>query len=220
MLLNLFFEQMDARLELFLIGAFIFGIYWFILRKYNSLGLRLFVLCALLFLGCCVWLYQDETNLKNMLHSGEEYTATILSKSKIENNNNEVAVSFSTSSGSAIQTATSEYISDAEWNSFEAGKLLTIIYIPHTKQTFVQESILRFKSDKIYLWFFAGFWLVLGIILLFALRKLKVHVDENTGAEWLVNDKGKVLLDERKSPAALFTKKANIVSKLLQAFNK
>lgn len=220
MLLNLFFENIDARLELLLIGAFIFGIYWFLLRKYNSLGLRLFVVCAFLFVGCCVWLYQDETNLKNMIRSGEEYTATVLSKSKIENSNNAVEISFSTLAGNAVHATTSEYISDAEWNSFETGKPVSIIYIPHTKQTFVQESMLRFKNDKIYLWFFAGFWLVLGIILLFALRKIKVHTDENTGAEWLVNDNGKVLLDERKSPAALFAKKTNIISKLFQAFGK
>ena len=43
---------MNASLELVLIGAFIFAVYWLVLRKHNSLGLRMLVLCTLLFVGC------------------------------------------------------------------------------------------------------------------------------------------------------------------------
>lgn len=220
MLLNLFFENMNSSVELILIGAFIFAIYWFILRKYNSLGLRLFVLCFLLFIACCVWLYRDEADLKNTLAAGEEHIATILSKEKVGNNDNEVTVSFTSKDGKTVNTKTSKYVSQQEWDKFETGKPLSVIYVAATQQTYVQQSIMRFKDDKIYLYFFAGFWLVLGSILYIWLRKLKVGVDEETGAEWVIKEDGSVILDERKSKAAGYVKRANILSKLVQAFGK
>lgn len=219
MLLNLFFENMNSSLELLLIGAFIFAIYWFILRKHNSLGLRLFVLCFLLFVGCCTWLYKDEADLKNILATGEEHIATIISKSKTVNNDNEVAVSFSAKDGKAINTKTNKYISRNEWDKFETGKPLSVIYVAATQQTFVQQSIMRFKDDKIYLYFFAGFWLVLGTVLYFWLRKLKVGVDE-AGNEWVIKEDGSVILDERKSKPSQIIKRVNIISKLVQVLNK
>jgi len=219
MLLNLFFENMNSSLELVLIGAFIFAIYWFILRKHNSLGLRLFVLCFLLFIGCCVWLYKDETDLKNTLATSEEHIATIISKSKTGNNDNQVTISFIAKDGKAINSETSKYVSQEEWNKFETGKPLSVLYVAATQQTFVQQSIMRFKDDTIYLYYFAGFWLVLGTVLYVWLRKLKVGVDE-AGNEWVIKEDGSVIFDERKSKAAQRIKRVNIISKLVQAFNK
>lgn len=220
MLLNLFFENMNGKLELFLLGAFIFAIYWFILRRYNALGLRLFVLCFLLFIGCCVWIYKDEMNLKATLNAGEEHIAVVTAKSKKNGKDNEVSISFTARDGKTINTSTSDYVSLQEWDRFEYGKPVSVIYVPSIHQTFVQQSIMRFKGDKIYLYGFAGFWLVTGLVLLIWLRNIKVGVDENTGAEWLVKKDGTIMFDERRSQAAQTMKKVNIVSKMFQAFAK
>jgi hypothetical protein len=218
MLLNIFFDNMNGTLELLLIGAFIFAIYWFILRKYNSLGLRMFVLCFLLFIASCTWIYKDEKNLKAVLKNGEEHVATILSKSHADNNN-EVQVTFTADDGHTVNTKTSEYVSKEEWENFDAGKPLSILYEAGKKKTIVQQSIMRFKNDKIYLYFFCGFWLLLGIGLYIWLRKYKVGVDES-GNEWVIREDGSTLLDERKSQAARTMKHVNIFSKMLQAFGK
>lgn len=220
MLLNIFFDEMNSSLELFLIGLFIFAVYWFVLRKHNSLGLRMLFLCCFLFAGCCTWLYKDERNLKNIISKGEEYVATILNK-KIagKKHDNEVTVSFTAKDGSMILTSSSEYVSKEEWEKFESGKPLSVIYIPHTKQTFVQQSIMRFKADKIYLYYFSAFWLVLGLVLYFCLKKYAVKVDDK-GNEWLEKADGTVLLDERRSAAWRAAKRGNILSKLVQAFGK
>jgi hypothetical protein len=222
MLLNIFFDKMNGKLELVLIGAFIFAIYWFILRKYNALGLRLFVLCFLLFIASCVWLYKDEKNLSNTLNKGEEHIATIIAKAKTGKDNNEVEVSFTALNGKNVQAKTSEYVSVPEWEKFETGKPVSVMYIESTNQVFIQQSIMRFKADKIYLYYFSGFWLLLGLVLLITLRKLKVKVDENTGAEWVEKEGGSVIpiLDDRKMKGALTMKKLNIVSKMLQSFAK
>ncbi len=220
MLCNLFFDNMNSTLELLLIGAFIFAIYWFILRKYNTLGLRLFVLCFLLFVACSVWLYRDEQSLKNTLATGEEHIGTIVSKAIVGKDDNEVQVTFTAKDGTTINAKTNEYVSKPEWESFEKGKPLSVIYVPSNDEVFVQQSIMRFKSEKVILYYFAGFWLLLGTVLLICLRKIRVGVDENTGAEWLYDEDGNVMLDERKSKTALGIKKFNIVSKMVQAFSR
>ena len=219
MLLNLFFDNMNSTLELFLIGAFLMAIYWFILRKYNSLGLRLFILCSLVFVGCCVWLYKDEMRLKNTIAKGEEHVATVVSKSKTGKNDNTVELSFTAKDGKTINASTSAYVSQPEWDKFETGKPLSVLYVADTQETFVQQSIMRFKGDKIYLYFFAGFWLVLGTIVYIWLRNYKVGVDDS-GNEWVEKPDGSVILDERKSRAFRMAKRGNIISKLVQTFGK
>ncbi len=220
MLLNIFFDNMNPTLELVLIGAFLIALYWFVLRKYNSLGLRLFVLCFLLFIGCCEWLYKDEAKLKKTITAGEEHVATILSKSQKPKNTNEVAISFTAKDNSTVNSSTSDYVSKEEWDKFEAGKPLSVLYVPSTGQVFVQQSIMRFAADKIYLYYFAGFWLVLGIVVFIWLRNYKVGVDETTGNEWVIKPGGDVILDERKSLVFRAAKRYNIISKLVQVFGK
>jgi len=220
MFLNLFFGNMNSSVELILTGAVLFGIYWFVLRKYNSLGLRLFTLCFFLFVACRVWLYKDEQSLKNTLTAGEQHIATVISKEKTGNNDNLVEISFTANDGKAITTTTSEYISQQEWDNFVTGKPLPVIYVASTRQTYVQQSIMRFKDDKIYLYYFSGFWLLLGAVLYAWLGKFKVGVDEETGNEWVEKEDGNIILDERKSKTMQLIKRGNIVSKLIQTFGR
>ena len=219
MLLNIFFENMNAKLELLIIGAAFFAIYWFIMRKYNSLGLRLFILCFALFLACCVWLYKDETRLKHTIDAGEEHVANIISKATVGKNDHEVTISFTAIDGKLVNTKTSAYVSQEEWDRFETGKPLSVLYVADKQQTYVQQSIMRFKADKIYLYFFAGFWLILGAGLYAWLRKYKVGVDES-GNEWVEKPDGSVMLDERTNKTYRVAKHINIISKLVQSFGK
>ena len=219
MLLNIFFDNMNSKLELVLIGLFIFALYWFIMRKYNSLGLRLFILSFCVFIGCCVWVYKDEVRLKYTIDTGEEHVANILSKATVGKNDHEVEVSFTAKDGKLVTAKTTQYVSQEEWDKFETGKPLSVLYVAGKQETFVQQSIMRFKADKIYLYYFAVFWLVLGIGLLVWLRKYKVGVDES-GNEWVEKPDGSVILDERKNQAYRIGKRVNILSKLVQSFGK
>lgn len=220
MSLNIFFSNINSAAELVLVGVFLLGVYWFVLHKYNSLGLRMFTLCFFVFAACCVWIYNDEAQMKTILANGDEYIAAIISKDKIDNDGNEVEISFIAKNGKTIRTKTSQYISQNEWNNFETDKPLSVIYLPSTQQTFVEQSIMRFKVDEMYSWFFAGFWLLLGLILLVCFRKMKAGVDEETGDEWVTKNDGAIILDERQSKASRTIKRVNILSKFIQAFNK
>ncbi|MEP6677557.1 MAG: hypothetical protein ABJA78_20515 [Ferruginibacter sp.] len=219
MLLNIFFDNMNSSLELILIGIVLFAVYWFIMRKYNSLGLRLFILCIFLFIGSCVWLYKDEAVLKNTLANGEQHIANIISKATVGKNDHQVEVSFTANDGSPVTSKSTQYISQEEWNAFTAGSALPVIYLSSSGKTYVQQSLQRFRADKIYLYYFSAFWLLLGVGLLIWLRKYKVGVDDE-GNEWVVKEDGSIILDERKSAFAQMSKRANIVSKLAQSFGK
>jgi Ca2+/Na+ antiporter len=219
MLLNLFFENMNGTLELLIIGAFLFAVYWFIMRRFNTLGLRMFLLCFFLFVACSIWLYKDEKQLKHTIENGEEHVATIVSKATVGKNDHQVEIAFAAKDGKLITAKTNEYVSQEEWDRFEPGKPLSVLYVPDRQQTYVQQSIMRFKNDKVYLYYFAGFWLVLGAALFFWLRKYRVGVDDS-GNEWLEREDGSVLLDERKSKAMRTAKHVNIFSKMMQSFGK
>ena len=219
MLLNIFFDNMNATLELVLIGIVFFAIYWFIMRKYNSLGLRMLIMCFCLFIASCVWLYKDEVKLKHTIATGEEHVAGIISKSTVGKNDHEVEISFTANDGRVINTKTSSYVSQQEWDKFETGRPLSVLYVADKQQTYVQQSIMRFKADKIYLYFFAGFWLILGIGLYVWLRKYKVGVDDS-GNEWVEKPDGSIILDERRNQAYRVAKRGNILSKLVQTFGK
>ena len=119
------------------------------------------------------------------LHLEKEHIAVVMSKSKTGNNDNTVAITFTAKDGSTVNTSTSAYISQQEWDKFETGKPLAVLYLAATQQTYVQQSIMRFKEDKIVLWYFTGFWLLFGAALYIWLRNYKLGVDENTGAEWV-----------------------------------
>lgn len=178
MLLNVFFDNMNAKLELVLIGTFFVAFYWFVLRKYYSLGFRLFFLCICLFVACCTWLYKDETSLKNTMDNGEEYVATVLAKAVVgQKKDYEVEVTFTTKDGKMIDAKTSKYVSAPEWNKIEIGKPLSVLYVAERQETYVQQSVMRFKGDKIVLYYVASFWLLLGIILFILLRNYKVGVN-------------------------------------------
>ncbi len=176
MLVNIFFDKMNATLELALIGTFFMAFYWFVLRRFNSLGFRLFFLCICLFTACCAWLYKDEKELKNTIANGDEYVATVLSKSIVgEKKDNEVEISFTTKDSKLIDAKTSKYVSAQEWEKFEIGKPLSVLYVTDQQETYVQQSIMRFKNDKIALYYFASFWLVLGMVLFIWLRKPRLQ---------------------------------------------
>lgn len=196
--------------------------YIFILRKFNSLGFRLFSLFIFVAILFVCWTWQDEKQLASIEKNGEHYTATVISKEKTDNPqsspDNAVTVSFRNNQGEIIDMQTHEYISEKEWQTFEKGKSIDVIYNRDANELFVAESLERFRGDKWVLYAAAGFFFLVGSGCWFFLRKYKVQVNEK-GEEWVEKD-GKVMLDERKNPTATTIKKVNILSKLLQVFSK
>ncbi|WP_428654878.1 hypothetical protein [Runella sp.] len=220
----MFFHSMNPLVEKLLIGIFFFAIYWFILRRYNSLGLRLFVLFFSVALAVSYWIYEDEQVLKSLQKNGQHYDALVLQKLKTKaehttSADNTVKLSFKTTGGETIEQSTHEYISNEEYERFKEGKTIPVLYDAQSRIVYVNESLNRFISEKWVLYAAAAFFALAGAIIGIVVRKIKVGVDEETGDEYLEVD-GKTMFDERKSPMMRAAKHANIVSKMFQAFGK
>lgn len=208
--------------EKIILFVFFFAFYWFVLRKYNSLGFRMFSLFFFVSLAGAYWIWQDEQVLKGLQQGGQAYEATVLEKFKAGNSNtsspdNAFRVSFKTTDGTILRLSTSEYVSQEEWDSTQVNQQIKVLYDPKTEIVYVAKSVARFQNDRWILYVCVAFFLVLGVGIGWYFRKIKVGVHEDTGDEYL-EENGKIILDERNSPAAQTAKRVNIVSKMWQIF--
>ena len=209
--------------------------YWFILRRWNSLGFRMFSLFAFVAILFGTWIYRDVRVQKSALANGREITGKILAKGHVYQGQaiteEEVSRNHSSSVNNAltVQVAlpgaepgsrdTWDYISSAEWNRFRVGEVIPLIHDAKTDRLLVKESFQRMIADFWVLYAADAFFLLTGIGCWIVLRKHKVGVDEH-GNEWVEKPDGSVILDERKSVGSRVLKKANILSKLWQTIGK
>ncbi len=205
-----------------LLGGLLY--YYFVLRRYNSLGFRLFSLFAFAAIMFGYWLYQDSLLQNSFRENGRLVSGLILSKNKISSattsspdNAVTVAAVLHTHKTDTVQT--SEYISIEEWAAFKPGDQVDLLYDPATDTLVVKISYERMLSEQWIMYVVAGVFLGIGVLCWYFLRHYKIGVDEQTGDEWVEKD-GKIYLDERKSPTAKVLKRANIGSKLAQLFSQ
>lgn len=197
--------------------------YYFVLRKYNSLGFRLFSLFTFITISFCYWLYEDTQTQKSMLAHGQTISGIVLSKEKkaqpgSSSPDNVLTMRVSLQPNKVDTLQLYKYTSLDEWNRFKIGESLPLIYDAEKNNLFVKESYQRMLKDQWVLYVVAGVFFLIGTACWYFLRNYKVGVDE-AGNEWVEKD-GKIYLDERKSPTSQVLKRANIVSKLFQVFEK
>jgi hypothetical protein len=204
-----------------LVGGLLY--YYFVLRKYNSLGFRLFSLFTFITLAFCYWLYEDTQTQKSMLAHGQTLNGTVLAKEKktqpgSSSPDNVLTMRVSLQPNKVDTLQVYKYTSLEEWERFKIGEFIPLLYDSEKNNLFVKESYQRMLNDQWVLYVVAGFFFLIGAACWYFLRNYKVGVDES-GNEWVEKD-GKIYLDERKSPTSQFLKRANIVSKLFQVLGK
>lgn len=210
------------KLQLVLLGVFIFLVWYFVLRKYNSLGLRMFFLFTVIAALACSWLYTDIQDTKSMEKNGELHAAEVIEKAKAKSESsssphNQITIAFEQPAGEKYMATTYTYISDEEYNALRIGQTIHVLYNPVNDQTYYTVSFNRYKNDQWFLYAFPAVLFLIGSILGITLRKYKVGIGGGTGAEYVEKD-GKIFLDERGNATATNLKHLNIVSKLFQAF--
>lgn len=203
---------------LIIVGSVLY--YLFVLRRYNSLGFRLFSLFAAAALLFAWWIWKDEQRLATLATQGEIIKATIVSKEKVKGSgspSNAVTLTWNDAAGSEVVRQTSEYVSDPEWTSFKEKDTLDIVREPKSGEVFVVQSLNRFRSDKWILYVVDGFFFLLGCGCWFFLRKHMVLVND-AGQEWVEKD-GKVVLDGRQDTVVNNVTTTNVIYKLLSLFD-
>ena len=141
------------KLQMLGVGLFTFAVWYFVLRKYRSLGLRMFFLCSMVAVFGCCWLYSDVQANRSMETNGHLLTATVLTKAKSASESgaskvNGITVSFEYPAGKLQTLSTTTYISDGEYDALHTGQQIEILYNPTNQQAFYTVSFNRYKNDQ------------------------------------------------------------------------
>ncbi|MVM30673.1 DUF3592 domain-containing protein [Spirosoma sp. HMF4905] len=210
------------QLQLVGLGAFIFLVWYFILRKYRSLGLRMFFLFSAVAAMAAYWLYCDIQDEKSMVQNGHLLTATVLEKNKLTSGtgstiDNQITVFFQYPEGKTRVISTSEYISNEEFSALTIGQHIAVLYNPVKEQVYYTVSFSRYKTQQWILYALPMFFFLIGLIFGIVFRNYEVGIHEDTGDEYLERD-GKIILDEKGNITARTLKRLNIAWKLIQIF--
>ncbi len=192
--------------------------YWFVLRRFNSLGFRMLSLFSFIGIMVGVWIQQDRQLQQSVLTNGKTVVGKLVNKQQ-QGTDSTVIVEVLLGDTEPVRRSTSEFISMTEYANFVVGEPIELLHDTQTDAVYVKQSFQRMVADFWMLYVFAGFFFLIGAACWFSLRKLKVGVDEH-GNEWVEKADGTVILDERQSSTARALKRGNILSKLWQTFGK
>ncbi|MVM33084.1 hypothetical protein GO755_23790 [Spirosoma sp. HMF4905] len=207
---------MTDQIQEICFGVFLMAYYYFVLRKYNTLGFRMFSLFFFIGLWFCYWWYGSDQDLKNIQHNGVPTQALILKKT-----DNSLEVSFTNPSGKPIVRTQTGGISVEEFAAVTEGKTAPILYSPRTDTFFLTSSFQRQLSDTIYILWFAGVLFLIGTLCWLFLYKYRVHAYGNGSIyEYVTDESGKVVLDDNKNIFTRSLRNYTTMSKLFELFEK
>ena len=197
------------------IGAFLMAYYYFVLRTFNTLGFRLFSLFFFVGIGVCYWWYTDYRDLKDVQENGIATQAIVLKKST-----NSLNVRFTDQSGKLVERTQTDGISAEEFAAVQEGRWAAILYSPQSDTVYLTSSYQRQLNDNVYMLVLPGILFLIGIVCLIMLRKYRVLPHEGTIYEYLVDENGKVVLDDVKNSTTKGLRMTSTMGKLFQRFDR
>lgn len=195
-------------------GVFLLAYYYFILRRYNTLGFRLFSLCF--FISCfgCYWWHTSDRDLKSIQRTGIAADALVLRKTP-----NTLRVRFTNpTTGQVVERTREGGISVEEFAAVNEGQPAPILYTPNSKTFYLATSYRRQLHDNIYLLVLPGTLFLIGTGCLVFLRNYRVHAHEGTIYEYVTDEGGNVVLDDAKNRATRALRTSSTLSKLFELF--
>ena len=197
--------------------------YYFVLRKYNSLGFRMFSLFGFVAIAAVYWWYDGYQELQALRKTGIVVEATVTKKnvdysSSSSVPDNVVGVKFTTPQGKTVELEAREMTSKEEYAEVEVGQKALVVYDAGIQTAYLKTTLERSNKDYNYILILPGVLFLLGTLCLIFLSKLKVHAHEGTVYEYVTDESGKVVLDDLSSPTNQAIKKANLISKMVQIF--
>ncbi len=199
------------------LGVFVFlmAYYYFVLRKYNSLGFRIFSLCFFTGLSVCYWWYTDYVDLKNVQQHGIATQALVLKKGA-----NHLDVRFIDQRGKPVLRTQTGGISVEEFAAVTVGQPAPILYNPRSGAFYLASSYQRQIQDHGYILLLPGMLFLIGIACWIFLRNYRVHAHEGTLYEYVTNEEGQVVLDDARNTTTKALRVSSTLGKLWQVFGR
>ncbi|MCF0075016.1 hypothetical protein LZD49_31315 [Dyadobacter sp. CY261] len=205
-----------STLQTICVGIFLMAYYFFVLRKYNTLGFRLFSLFFFTSIAVCYWWYIDYADLKDVEKNGVAAEAVVLKKSA-----DNLEFRFTDQTGNTIVRTQTGGISVEEFASVSQGKPAPVLYSRHSDVIYLKSSYQRQLSDNIYILFFPGLLFLIGCLCWIFLRKYRVHAHgDGSIYEYVTDENGKVVLDDAQSSTTKSLRNYTTFSKLFDIFGK
>jgi hypothetical protein len=205
-----------TTLETLCAGTFLMAYYFFVLRKYNTLGFRLFSLFFFTSLAVCYWWYVDYADLKDVEKNGSEMEAIVVKKT-VDN----LEFRFTDLAGKVIVRTQMGGVSVEEFASVAVGKPAPVLYSPQSDVVFLKSSYQRQLSDNIYILFFPGLLFLIGSLCWIFLRKYRVHAHgDGSIYEYVTDENGKIVLDDAQNSTTKSLRNYTTMSKLFEIFGK
>ncbi|GAB3690958.1 hypothetical protein GCM10027592_08630 [Spirosoma flavus] len=206
------------------VGAGLIIYYFVVLRRYNSLGFRMFSLFTFITLCACYWIYQDSLIDKAVQESSQIVKGTITAKRRIKSSSssspdNEITVTVAAAPHRIDTLTTFRNISVDEWSSWKLNDAIDLYYVDNQQILIPKISFDRYLNDRSGLYIGVGVFFLIGVACWFFLKRYNIGVDPDTGNEWLEKD-GKIYFDERRSKFSQTMKRVNIVSKMIQLLGR
>ena len=200
-----------------LIGAFVFlmAYYYFVLRKYNTLGFRMFSLFFFTSTSVCYWWYTGYADLKQIQQNGMATSALVLEKGA-----DHLDVRFMDQLGHPVVRTQTGGISVEEFAAVKEGQSVPIVYSPEADIVYLTSSYQRQLNDTMYFLVFPGLLFLLGVVSWIYLRKYRVHAHEGTIYEYLTDESGRVVFDDARNSTTKALRISSTVSKLFQIFER
>jgi hypothetical protein len=198
------------------VGIFLMAYYFFVLRKYNTLGFRLFSLFSFTSIAVCYWWYIDYADLKDVEKNGAATEAVVLKKST-----DNIEFRFTDQTGNMIVRTQAGGISVEEFASVSEGKPAPVLYSRQSDVIYLKSSYERQLSDNIYILFFPGLLFLIGSLCWIFLRKYRVHAHgDGSIYEYVTDENGKIVLDDAQNSTTKSLRKYATLSKLFEIFGK
>jgi hypothetical protein len=198
------------------VGMFLMAYYFFVLRKYNTLGFRLFSLFSFTSIAVCYWWYIDYADLKDVEKNGAATEAVVLKKSA-----DNLEFRFTDQTGNTIVRTQAGGISVEEFASVSEGKPAPVLYSRQSDVIYLKSSYERQLRDNIYILFFPGLLFLIGSLCWIFLRKYRVHAHgDGSIYEYVTDENGKIVLDDAQNSTTKSLRKYATLSKLFEIFGK
>ena len=111
--------------------------YWFVLRRFNSLGFRLLSLFTFISVMVGVWIQQDRQLQQRVLTSGRTVVGTLVDKQQ-QGTDSTVTVEVLLGGSEPVRRSTSEFISMTEYASLIVGEPIELLHDTQTDAIYVK----------------------------------------------------------------------------------